>query len=52
MAKGSIKHGGGADLRSPRYTEKGNLSRKPRGIARPKPFRGQKMRSSTGRKSR
>jgi hypothetical protein len=45
MAKGNIKSGGGSDIRSPVYAQMGSLSRKPRGLGRAKPFRGQKMRS-------
>lgn len=52
MAKGTIKTGSGANLLSPVYSEMGVLNRKPRGIARPKPFRGQKQRTYSGRKSR
>lgn len=44
---GNIKTGSGADVRSPVYAELGSLRGKPRGIARHKPFRGQKQRTST-----
>lgn len=52
MSKGTIKSGGGSDIRSPVYSEMGSLSHKPRGLGRAKPFRGQKQRSTSGRKSR
>ena len=48
MAKGTIKTGGGADIRSAVYPSMGGLKSKPRGIARPKPFRGEIQRK-TGR---
>ena len=48
MAKGNIKNGGGADIRSAVYPSLGSLGKRPKGIARPKPFRGEKQRS-TGR---
>jgi hypothetical protein len=48
MAKGNIKSGGGANIRSAVYPSMGGLKSKPRGVARPKPFRGEKQRS-TGR---
>lgn len=51
--KGTIKTGGGGNILSPIYSEMGGLARKPRGIARPKPFRHEKQRTySSSRKGR
>jgi hypothetical protein len=47
--KRNIKTGSGADLRSPVYAEMGSLSRKPSGLARHKPIRGEKQRSRGSR---
>jgi len=51
-SKRNIKQGGGADLRSPVYSEMGSLSRKVIGAARHSPLRGEKMRSKGRRASR
>lgn len=45
MAKSNIKHGGGADLRSPVYSEMGSLASRPKYLARKAPFRGEKQRT-------
>ena len=47
----NIKTGSGADIRSAVYPSMGSLAQKPRGIARPKPFRGEIQRK-TGAGSR
>lgn len=44
MARGNIKTGGGAAILSPVYQEMGPLGKRSKGIARPKPIRGEKQR--------
>lgn len=45
----NIKTGGGSDIRSPVYAQMGSLARKPRGLGRALPIRGEKQRSRAAR---
>ena len=47
--KRNIKTGSGADIASPVYAEMGRLNRKPTGLGRHKPIRGEKQRSRSSR---